>query len=48
MINEDSITNENSKTKMAIYSRLPVQNLDNQWFWIMKNKRAASFDKGTR
>ena len=33
---------------MAIYSRSSVQNLDNRWFWIRKNKRIASFDKGAR
>ena len=40
MINLDSITNENNKkqSKMAIYSRPSVQNFDNWWFWIRKNK----------
>ena len=30
---------------MAMYSRSSVQNFDNQWFWIRKNKHIASFDK---
>ena len=30
---------------MTIYSRLSVQNFDNWWFWIRKNKRIAYFIK---
>ena len=32
---------------MAIYSRSSVQNVDNWWFWIRKNKRIAYFHKLT-
>ena len=46
MINLDNITNENNKEhnkkKWAIYSRPSVQNFDNWWFWIRKNKRIAN------
>ena len=45
MLNPDDITNENNKKqknkKLAIYSRLSLQNVDNWWFWIRKNKRIA-------
>ena len=30
---------------MAIYSRLSVQNFDNWWFWIRKNKRLLNLIK---
>ena len=30
---------------MVTYSRSSVQNFDNWWFWIRKNKRIAWFDK---
>ena len=41
MINLDSITNENNKKtqwKMVIYTWLSVQNFNNWWFCIRKNK----------
>ena len=49
MINLDSITNENNKEQNKKWPYTPsVQNLNNRWLWIMKNKRIASFGKGTR
>ena len=47
MINLDIITNENNKRhwKMAIYTWSLVQNYNNWWFWIRKNKHIAQFDK---
>ena len=30
---------------MAIYSRSPVQNFNNQWFWIKKNKCICLYAK---
>ena len=41
MFNLDGITNVNNREhnkKIAIHSRSPLQNFDNWWFWIRKNK----------
>ena len=40
MINLDSITNENNKEqwKMVIYTWSFIQNHDNWWFWLRRNK----------
>ena len=45
MINFDDYTNENKKeqSKMSIYSRSSIQNINNKRFWIRKNNCVIKF-----
>ena len=47
MFNLDNITNENNKelNRKWPYSRSSIQNVNNWWFWIRKNKYIIEFNK---